>query len=250
MAANEKSDDLPEIRENLRQGFLQTQTKFNKWISDFRKNFDGDEAEEPVAGQGTAGRRQNFGPSQSEQLHGIQRQAEQQRARRSQDQHRYDPDPQVMSDFDQLELHDEEEQPPPKPQRPQANPNLFKSTPPAPQSGPVDEVDALYSKPQPVRQPSPSAGKSKKWQPLTSVAPNPDAEENDPFALGDSDEEEKKKTDIRADATERLKRSASNTETKEAAGDERRPSAQERGSVGTRNKDMENLMDDKKEESQ
>lgn len=242
-----QADDLPEIGENLRQGFVQTQSKLNKWFSDFRKNFNDSDEDEPVAGQGTAGRRQDFGSSQADQLRGIQRQAETGRARRSQDQHRYDPDPQVMSeDFTQLELRDEEEQPPPKPQRPQANPNLFKPTPQPPQSGPVDEVDALYAKPSSTnRQPSPSSGKSNKWQPLTSVGPNPDAEENDPFALGDSEDEDKKKTDIRAEDTERLKKSASMAE----GTDKIAPQPAERsGSTGQRDKEVEQMFDGKKSE--
>lgn len=127
----------------------------------------------------------------------------------------------MSGDFDQLELRDDEDVPPPKPARPQANPNLFKPTPQPPQSGPVDEVDALYEKPIGNRRASPSAAKtSKKWQPLTSVQPDPDAEENDPFAVGDSDEEEKKKTDIRAEDTERLKRSASMADGSKGGGGE------------------------------
>lgn len=83
-----------------------------------------------------------------------------------------------------------------------------------PQSGPVDEVDALY------RQSTPAGGNSakgnKKWQPLTSVAPNSevmgdafldDDDENDPFSLGDNSDEDKGH-DINKVATERLKNAA------------------------------------------
>lgn len=58
-------------------------------------------------------------------------------------------------------------------------------------------------------------GRSKKWQPLTSLTPAPDAEaddDNDPFSLGDSDDEALTKTksiDVNAQATERLKAAAS-----------------------------------------
>jgi hypothetical protein len=129
--------------------------------------------------------------------------------------------------------------------RPLANPDLFKPTPTLPpQTGPVDEVDALYRQPTPTnRQPSPSAagGKSaKKWQPLTSIAPNPESEDNDPFSLGDSDEEEAKKTDLKPEDTERLKKSASISE---PSGEGKTLEAAERsGSLATRNKDAEELL--------
>lgn len=106
------------------------------------------------------------------------------------------------------------ESPPRKPPRPLANPDLFKPTPAAPQSGPVDEADPLYRQPTPTnRQTSTNAGgkSGKKWQPLTSVAPNPEPEDNDPFSLGDSDEEQDRKTDVKPDDTERLKKTANET---------------------------------------
>ncbi|KAL9092311.1 MAG: hypothetical protein Q9165_004485 [Trypethelium subeluteriae] len=110
--------------------------------------------------------------------------------------------------------------------RPLANPDLFKPTPThhptAPQSGPVDEVDAaLYRQPTPTnRQPSPSAtggGGSNnnnnkpgsKWQPLTSVAPQPEPEDSDPFSVGDDEEEVAEKgRDLRPEDSERLKKAA------------------------------------------
>ena len=133
-----------------------------------------------------------------------------------------------------------------KPQRPLANPDLFKPTPAPPQSGPVDEVDALYHRQTPAdRQPSPSVGtKSKKWQPLTSVAPAPEGDDNDPFSLGDSDDEkEEKKQDLRAEDTERLKKAAQSSSGPSEA--ERRGSLQthERsGSNATKDKTAEDLL--------
>jgi hypothetical protein len=226
-------DDLPVIKQNIQKGFQETQVKVNKWIMDFKKKLDGDEDDHegqphPAAQSSSqVPQRQDFGPSQSEQLRGIRRSAEQ--GRRSGDRERYDADPRVLSDdFTQLELHDNEGKPAPTPgmaqltsrsggpprrttSRPLANPDLFKSTP---TGGPVDEVEALYSNPNATnRQPSPSAGKGgKKWQPLTSVAPNPESEDNDPFSLGDSDEEDAKKTDLKPEDTQRLKKSASVSE--------------------------------------
>ena len=130
-----------------------------------------------------------------------------------------------------------------------ANPDLFKPTPAPPQSGPVDEVDALYQQPTPssktARQPSPSSGaKSKKWQPLTSVAPAPEAEENDPFSLGDSDDEKEKQTDLKAEDTERLKKAASQSSaSKDGEGNKKVLEASERsGSIGNRNKDAEEIL--------
>jgi len=73
---------------------------------DFKKKLDGDEEDEaPAAQSGTQAQRQDFGPSQSEQLRGIRRSAEQ--GWRSGDRERYDADPRVLNDdFTHLELHD------------------------------------------------------------------------------------------------------------------------------------------------
>ena len=101
-------DDLPVIQENIKKGFLYTQTKVNKWITDFKKKLDGEEEDEAEQAQSGSGqyRRQNFGPSQSDQLHGIRRSAE---GRLSSDRERYDSDPRVLSDdFSTLELRDNE----------------------------------------------------------------------------------------------------------------------------------------------
>ena len=104
--------------------------------------------------------------------------------------------------------------------RPLANPDLFKPTPPRPQStqsgrrvsfqdGPPEEIDIHYPKsPEPINRPSSGTGsKSNKWQPLAAVDPAP-VEDHDPFSLGDSDDEESKKKDARADDSDRLKQAA------------------------------------------
>lgn len=101
-------DDLPVIQENIKKGFLETQTKVNKWITDFKKKLDGEEEDELQPGQAGSSqyRPQNFGPSQSDQLYGIRRSAE---GRRSNDRERYDADPRVLGDdFAALELRDNE----------------------------------------------------------------------------------------------------------------------------------------------
>ena len=75
-------DDLPVIRENLRKGFVETQTKVNGWISNLRKKIEDtfDESEENTQHQGQPIRRQGD------------------MSRRSGDYDRYDADPQVLSD--------------------------------------------------------------------------------------------------------------------------------------------------------
>lgn len=101
-------DDLPEIRRNIEQGFKETQTKVNQWITSFKKKLDGEPDEYDRYGNPVPPRdeRQNFGPSQSDQLHGIRKSAE---TRRSSDRERYDNDNRMLGDdFEALELRDEE----------------------------------------------------------------------------------------------------------------------------------------------
>ncbi|KAI4729422.1 hypothetical protein E4T49_02768 [Aureobasidium sp. EXF-10728] len=244
-------DDLPQIKENVRKGFLETQTKVNRWITDFRKKLDGDDNDDPYDGptrQDSPPRRQNYGPSQSEQLYGIRRSADV--SRKSTDKDRYDLDNRVLDDdFTALELRDDEAQPRASSSRnrPLADPDLYKPNVAPPQSGPVDEVDAIDRKNQ--RQPSPgAASKSAKWQPLTSIAPNPESEENDPFSLGDSDDEKETKTkDTRESDTARLKEAARKSVTAESADAPQKLQASERsGSTNVRDKEAEALLTGKK----
>ncbi|KAF2107985.1 hypothetical protein BDV96DRAFT_653195 [Lophiotrema nucula] len=230
-------DDLPVIKKNIEQGFRDTQKTVNKWINDFRKKIDGEDEDELTQPQGSQ-QRQNFGPSQSEQLYGIRKSTE---ARRSADHNRYDTDNRVLGDdFEALELRDEEA--PPQPRRPLANPDLFKPTPVSPpSSGHIDEVDALYRNPSPANN-TPNKSGGKKWQPLTSVAPHPEPEDHDPFSLGDSDEEEAKTKDLRSDDTERLKKAA---EGKESPTSELKP-AERSGSIGQKDAAAEALLKEAK----
>ncbi|KAH0024544.1 hypothetical protein KCU72_g12260, partial [Aureobasidium melanogenum] len=193
-------------------------------------------------------RRQNFGSSQSEQLYGIRRSADV--SRKSTDKDRYDLDNRVLDDdFTALELRDDEAQPRASSSRnrPLANPDLFKANVAPPQSGPVDEVDAIDRRNQ--RQPSPgAASKSAKWQPLTSIAPNPESDENDPFSLGDSDDEKETKTkDTRESDTARLKEAARKSVTAESADAPKGLQPSERsGSTNVRDKEAEALLTGKK----
>ncbi|KAH0847035.1 hypothetical protein AYO21_02269 [Fonsecaea monophora] len=187
-------DDLPEIRDNIRKGFVETQKTVNSWISAFKKKIDGedDDAEFTQAQPPLPAR-----PSAQSPFTG-RRSAE---MRRSADLQRYDADMQpIGDDFSKLELRDGDA-PPRTSSRPLANPNLFRSggvqgpdRRPSPgtnrkvsfQDGPPEEIRDMYS-----ASPKPAAGsttKSSKWQPLQSIDPSPVAE-NDPFSLGDSDEE-------------------------------------------------------------
>lgn len=77
------------------------------------------------------------------------------------------------------------------------------------QSGPPEEIDIHYPiSPDPIGQPSSGTGKPSKWQPLAAVDPSPVAD-HDPFSLGDSDDEDAKKKDIKAEDSDRLKKAAS-----------------------------------------
>ena len=65
-------------------------------------------------------------------------------------------------------------------------------------------MDELYrSSPDPTKRPS-STGIKNKWQPLAAVDPTPVAD-HDPFSVGDSDDEDAKKKDIKPEDAERLK---------------------------------------------
>ncbi|KAL4946234.1 hypothetical protein BDV06DRAFT_152389 [Aspergillus oleicola] len=176
-------DDLPVIRENIRKGFLDTQTKVSSWVANLKKRIDGEEEEEDHSQQAARG----YG----DDSYGRSRRSGD-LGRRSGDRERYDADPQILNDdFSALELRDSEA-PPPRPARPLANSALYKNSSPSPdrrkvsfQKGPPTEIgsSAETAKPQ-----SPPAGKPSKWQPLSTVEPSPIGE-NDPFSLGDSDDE-------------------------------------------------------------
>jgi hypothetical protein len=266
-------DDLPEIGRNIQRGFAETQKQVNSWITTFKKRIDGDDNdddEDLYSGPSSSNARpsrQNFGPSQSEQMYGIRKSAEHQ-TRRSVEQQRYDSDPHVLDDaeFSRLELRDDEArelsqtticpfdhtlthflpapaQPPRTSSRLPTNPDLFKPQPKPPQTGPVDEVDAFD------RNASSSANNNnnnnngaKKWQPLTSVAPHPE-EDNDPFALGDDDEEigNSKSEDLRKEDSERLKSAARASVNAGSSGEEKVKPAESEVS-GTKNKEAEELL--------
>lgn len=71
----------------------------------------------------------------------------------------------------------------------------------------IGPYDASPKIPPKDRSASPAGGKQSKWQPLSTVEPSPIAE-NDPFSLGDSEDEKESKggnKDIKPEDSERLK---------------------------------------------
>ncbi|KAI1275788.1 hypothetical protein F5Y07DRAFT_400098 [Xylaria sp. FL0933] len=199
-------DDLPVITENIRKGFLETQTKVNSWFTNLKKKIDGeydsDEDETQPSKHrphGGPGRRSGEG------------------SRQSTDYHRYDADPQVLSDdFSGMRLN-----PDGTPSGQQSDhPNINKPLPTATFAksdgrkvafrDSVDDIgpyDASPKIPPKDSGASPPAGKQSKWQPLSTIEPHPIAE-NDPFSLGDSEDEREPKggsKEIKLEDSERLK---------------------------------------------
>ncbi|KAM0409612.1 hypothetical protein HYE67_009530 [Fusarium culmorum] len=210
-------DDLPVIRENLRKGFFETQEKVNGWITNLKKKIEEnfDESEDQTQRQGQPFRR----PGES--------------SRRSGDYERYDADPQVLSDdfagmkfsSDGSEYHKHNA---PKQvltilapmNRPMANTGTYKPPPPSTSPKPsngrrvgfkeeTEEINMYDSSPRvPPKDAAPSGTRGSKWQPMSAVEPSPIVE-NDPFSLGDSEDEREthpKPKDDKTDDSERLKK--------------------------------------------
>ena len=140
--------------------------------------------------------------------------------------------------------------------RPLANPDLFKPTPPRPQSnqsgrrvsfqdGPPEEIGIYYPKsPDPIKRPSSgTGGKSSKWQPLAPVDPSPVAD-HDPFSLGDSDDEDLKKKDVNADDSEGLKQAAAEAMSQDISpiGEKKLEPQEKSGSLTTKDKETKDLV--------
>lgn len=68
--------------------------------------------------------------------------------------------------------------------------------------------------------------------------------DHDPFSLGDSDDEEAKRKDSKADDSERLKKAAAEAMSEDIGpANEKKPEPQERsGSLGQRDKETEDLV--------
>ncbi|KAH8687817.1 hypothetical protein BGZ60DRAFT_425676 [Tricladium varicosporioides] len=211
-------DDLPIIKENLRKGFLETQSKVNSWITNLKKKIDGDDDE------GGPSHTQGYGNSGTQYSRtGSRRSGD---GRQSGDYGRYDADPHVLGDdFAGIQLNDDGSAAR-RSTRPLANPDLFKPTPAPPKSGearkvsfqnrPIQDLDIYGTSPRMEAKDSTPASTTKqsKWQPLSAVDPSPIGEaEHDPFSLGDSEDEKESKDrisgkEIKTDDAERLKKAA------------------------------------------
>lgn len=139
--------------------------------------------------------------------------------------------------------------------RPLANPDLFKPTPATPKSADSrrvafqtneNEADLYNSSPKPAS--ANPASKTSKWQPLSSVDPSPlddndDGNDNDPFSLGDSEDENPNKDrvggkEVKSEDAERLKKKAAEADKEPAGTKKLEPQAVE----GTKNKDASELV--------
>ena len=87
-------DELPVIKENLRKGFLETQSKVNGWITNLKKRIDGDDISEINSQQQRHAQGGYQNPGQSSQQ-GYNQRRSGDGGRRSGD---YDADPHVLSD--------------------------------------------------------------------------------------------------------------------------------------------------------
>ena len=143
--------------------------------------------------------------------------------------------------------------------RPLANPDLFKPTPAAPKSsdgrkvsfqgGPPEEID-IYDSPKPAaKENAPPTSKQSKWQPLSTVDPSPIGDtDNDPFSLGDSEDEKESKDrvggkEIRMDDAERLKKAAAEAMADSIGEPDRKPEPAE--TSGTKDKIAEEKLSGK-----
>lgn len=223
-------DDLPVIQEKLKQGFVETQGRFNSWFGTMKKRFDEEFAEnddDQVRTRPGQGHEQFPGPRPG------------QASRRSGDYERYDADPQVLSDdfagmrfnpdgsrfptrHDSLRQATDMAEAPVR-ERGVNSPDMFRPPPPSksPRSSEgrkvafrdsAEQIDVYGASPKLSAEDSGSKAKSSKWQPLSTVDPNP-ISDNDPFSLGDSEDERETKDktgakEIKLDDNERLKQAA------------------------------------------
>ncbi|GJD01999.1 CUE domain-containing protein [Colletotrichum higginsianum] len=195
-------DELPVIQEKLRKGFIETQGKVNNWITTMKKRFDEEFADEDENSQ-------RPGQAQAQGQYGARRPGES--SRRSGDYERYDADPQVLSDdFAGMKFAADGTPPPSKSPKPHDGRKV------AFREG-AEEIDVYGSSPRrSAEDVSGSKAKSSKWQPLSTVDPNP-ISDNDPFSLGDSEDEREAKEkaasskdakDANSEDSERLKKAA------------------------------------------
>lgn len=86
------------------------------------------------------------------------------------------------------------------------------------QEGPPTEIRNVYDASEPAKRQPPAGGKQSKWQPLSTVEPSP-VGENDPFSLGDSDDEKdtKPKDTNTTEGSDRAQKAAAGDASEEPA---------------------------------
>lgn len=254
--SNFLEDELPIITENIKKGFLETQSTVNSWITQLKNKIDGvDDHQTPEQRRPQPGREQFPGPRRSGDM------------RRSGDYNRYDADPQVLSDdFAGIQLNEDgsesrDKHTPRIPltrigqaqrrsTRPLANPDLFKPTPTTPKSEKrvafqSNDSEDIYSASPKASAAQLGSGKQSKWQPLAAVDPTPaEDNDNDPFSLGDSEDENPNKdrvggVEVKTSDADRLKRKAS--EVKDTMSGKKPEPAETSGPAGTKDKIAEEL---------
>ncbi|CAI4218197.1 unnamed protein product [Parascedosporium putredinis] len=157
-------------------GFFETQTKVNSWITNFKKKIDDAFEEEEAERQKQQ--------QQQQQQHLAYGRRPGESSRRSGDYDRYDADPQLITDdFAGMKLAADGTSPPSKSPRPNDGRRVaFREE--------TEEIDAYNSSPKLGARDTatPPGNKQSKWQPLSAVEPSP-ITDNDPFSLGDSEDE-------------------------------------------------------------
>lgn len=99
---------MPVIRDNIKKGFLETQSKVNSWVTNLKKKIDGEDDDEDFQGK--------FPPAATGYSAGGPRQSsfgrksgDYSRRGTDHDTNNYDADPQVLGDdFTNLQLSDHE----------------------------------------------------------------------------------------------------------------------------------------------
>lgn len=114
-----------------------------------------------------------------------------------------------------------------------ANTGMYKPPPPShspkPQDGrrvgfkeETEEINMYDTSPRvPPKDTPPSSARASKWQPLSTVVPSP-ITDNDPFSLGDSEDEKETKEkpkETKSDESERLKKAAAEAMSDSLVGD-------------------------------
>ena len=142
-------DDLPEIRDNIKKGFAETQKTVTSFINNLRKKMDGDDDEIPYAQSSRTGNGPQYPPRRS---------GEYGRRSADRDHDRYDADPEVLGDnFEALQLRDEEGNSYPLtylPTHQRSDLHLLSSSPTPPHKPPSRQPKPLQADPYPSDRPT------------------------------------------------------------------------------------------------